>query len=180
MRGARAEDGGAVSDAARVSLRVAAPRDVVFSVFTEEIDAWWRHGKRYRMGEPSVMQLEPGVGGRLVETVKKGERERTYEMGRITAWDPPARLVIAWRAVNFSTSDPATEVEVKFDRAIGHSGEGTLVTLEHRGWSRVRADHPVRHGEEAKTFIATMGRWWGDLGTALREHVADRAGETAP
>jgi hypothetical protein len=167
---------GAVADRARVSLRVAAPRDVVFSAFTGEIDAWWRHGKRFRMGgAKSVMQLEPGVGGRLVETVTTpAGRDRVYEMGRVTTWEPPTRLVIEWRAVNFRASDPSTEVEVKFDRAIGHSGEGTLVTLEHRGWSGVRADHPVRHGEEARAFIARMGRWWGDLGASLRDHVADR------
>ena len=41
---------GAVADRARVSLRVAAPRDVVFSAFTEEIDAWWRTGPAYRAG----------------------------------------------------------------------------------------------------------------------------------
>lgn len=163
-----------VADRARVSLRVGAPRDVVFSAFTEEIDAWWRHGKRFRMGATSVMQLEPGVGGRLVETVALRGREKVYEMGRVTAWEPPARLVIAWRAVNFRPSDPSTEVEVTFDRAIGHSGEGTLVTLEHRGWSGVRADHPVRHGEEARAFVARMGRWWGDLGASLRDHVAER------
>jgi uncharacterized protein YndB with AHSA1/START domain len=168
-----------VTDKARVSLRIAAPRDLAFSVFTGEIDAWWRHGKRYRMGvaERSVMRLEPGVGGRLTETVVlgAGSRERVFEMGRVTAWEPPARLVIEWRAVNFAPSDPSTEVEVTFERAIGHSGEGTLVTLEHRGWSAIRADHPARHGEEARAFIASMGRWWGDLGTALREHVARRA-----
>jgi uncharacterized protein YndB with AHSA1/START domain len=169
-----------VSDRARVSLRIAAPRDLAFAVFTDEIDAWWRHGKRYRLGEASVMRLEPGVGGRLVETVKRKSGEREYEMGRITAWEPPARLVIEWRAVNFGASDPSTEVEIQFERAIGHSGEGTLVTLEHRGWSRIRADHPVRHGEEARAFIARMGQWWGDLGTALREHVARRAMQEGP
>ncbi len=177
MRGGGAKPGcgDAVTDKTRVSLRVAAPREIAFSVFTEEIDAWWRHGKRYRMGEPSVMQLEPGVGGRLVEKVKLPSRERVFEIGRVTAWEPPARLVIAWRPVNFRPSDPSTEVEVTFERAIGHSGEGTLVTLEHRGWSQVRPDHPARHGEEARAFIASMGRWWGDLGAALREHVARQA-----
>ena len=164
-----------MADKARVSLRVAAPRDVVFAVFTGEIDAWWRRGKRFRLGEASVMQLEPGVGGRLVETVTVRGREKVYEMGRVTAWEPPARLVIAWRAVNFRPVDPDTEVEVTFDRAIGHSGEGTLVTLEHRGWSAVRADHPVRHGEDARAFVARMGRWWADLGASLRERVADRS-----
>ena len=164
-----------MSDQAKVTLRVAATRDVAFSVFTEEIDGWWRHGKRYRMGQDSTMHLEPGVGGRLIETVRARGTERVHVMGEVTAWEPPARLVIAWRAVNFGPSDPSTEIEVTFERAIGHSGEGTLVTLTHRGWSRVRLDHPVRHGEEAKAFVARMGRWWGDLLTSLREHAAERS-----
>jgi uncharacterized protein YndB with AHSA1/START domain len=164
-----------VSDQAKITLRVAAPRDVAFSVFTDEIDGWWRHGKRYRMGLDSTMRLEPGVGGRLTETVRARGKERVYAMGEITVWEPPARLVIAWRAVNFGPSDPSTEIEVLFERAIGHSGEGTLVTLTHRGWSRVRPDHPVRHGEDDKTFVAGMGRWWGDLLSSLREHAAERA-----
>jgi hypothetical protein len=165
-----------VADRVRVSIRVEAKRDLAFAVFTDEIDTWWRHGKRYRIGESSVMRLEPGVGGRLIETVKRKTGEHEYEMGRVIAWEPPGRLVIEWRAVNFRVSDPSTHVEVTFERAIGHSGEGTLVTLEHRGWSGIRADHPVLHGEEAKAFIARMGRWWGDLGASLREHVAQRAG----
>lgn len=159
----------------RVSLRVAAPQAVAFAVFAEEIDAWWRHGKKYRIGEPSVLHLTPGLDGRLTETLSHKGKSRVFEIGRITTWDPPRRLVIAWRAVNFKERDPDTEVEVTFDRAIGHSGEGTLVTVEHRGWSRVRDDHPVRHGQAPPAFIRTHARWWGDLAAALQRHVAERS-----
>lgn len=160
-----------MSDQARVTIRVAAPRDVAFAVFTDEIDGWWRHGKRYRMGEDSTMRLSPGVGGKLTETVRLRGREKTYVMGEVTVWEPPARLVIVWRAVNFGADDPSTEIEVLFERSIGHSGEGTLVTLTHRGWSEVRPDHPVRHGEAPSVFLARMGRWWGDLLSSLRDRV---------
>src|SRR5690606_17592862 len=88
-------------------------------------------------------------------------------------------LVIAWRAVNFRQGDPDTEVEVTFERAIGHSGEGTLVTLEHRGWSQVRDDHPVRHRQSARAFITSHARWWGDLAAALQLHVASTMELTA-
>jgi Activator of Hsp90 ATPase homolog 1-like protein len=166
------------NDRAKVSLRVAAKQDLAFRVFTEELDAWWRHGKRYRMGEQSVMRLSAGLGGVLTETVLHGGKERTFEIGRITVWEPPRRLVIEWRAVNFRPRDPSTEVEVTFERAIGHSGEGTLVTLEHRGWSRVRPDHPVRHGQDPRSFVASQGRWWSDLAVALQLHLAARGAET--
>jgi hypothetical protein len=163
-----------VSDRARLIVRVAAPRETAFDVFTNEIDGWWRHGRRFRMAEPSTMSLERGVGGRLTETWVEDGRERTREIGVVTIWDPPRRLLLTWRAANFEPSDPSTEVEVTFERAIGGSGEGTLVTLEHRGWSRVRPDHPVRHGEAPEVFVARLGRWWGDLATALREHRSPR------
>jgi hypothetical protein len=166
------------NDRARVSLRVAARQDLAFRVFTEEIDAWWRHGKRYRMGEQSVMRLTAGVGGVLTETVVHAGKERTFEIGRVTVWEPPRRLVIEWRAVNFKVRDPSTEVEITFERAIGHSGEGTLVSLEHRGWSQIRPDHPVRHGQEPRSFIAAQGRWWSDLGVALQLHVLAQARQT--
>ena len=50
--------------------------------------------------------------------------------------------------------------------------------LEHRGWSAIRPDHPVRHGQEVAAFIRMMGMWWGDQMTAMRL-VALRAGDDA-
>ena len=48
-------------------------------------------------------------------------------------WDPPQRLVYLWH-LRFDRSD-ATEVEVSFEPA----GEGTAVTIVHRGWERLGA-----------------------------------------
>lgn len=159
-----------MTDRARVTVRVDAARDLAFTVFTEEIDTWWRKGKRYRMTEGSTMSLEPRVGGRFREV----RGARSWEMGEVLVWDPPKRLVLAWRPVNFRPADPSTEVEVVFERAIGHQGEATMVTIEHRGWDQVRPDHPVRHGQAARAFILSTGRWWGDLMSALRERVLAR------
>jgi hypothetical protein len=33
----------------------------------------------------------------------------------------------------------------------------------------------VRHGRAVDAFIRSMGLWWGDLATALREYAAERA-----
>ena len=165
-----------MSDKARVVVRIAALREQTFEVFTREVDSWWRRGRRYRLGEGSVMVLEPRLGGRFFERV--GDRE--HLMGTVTSWEPPRHLVITWRAVNFTDADPSTEIDVSFDRAIGQAGEGTLVTIEHRGFQRVRADHPVRHGQASAAFIASMGRWWGDLAAALREVVAARQFDRGP
>lgn len=151
-------------DQASASVLVRVPPHEAFRIFTEEIDAWWRAGLRYRIGKSrSVVHLEPKLGGRLFESFAKGDRETVEETGRVTVFEPPTRLVLAWRAVNFAP-DESTEVEVLF----APSPSGTLVTVCHRGWSRIRPDHPVRHAQESSRFLGSLGRWWGDLLTALR------------
>ena len=154
-------------DQAVVSVLVKVEPSKAFRVFTEEVDAWWRGGMQYRIGKHrSVVHFEPKLGGRMFESFEDGSGARIVETGRVTAWDPPARLVFEWRAVNFAPSEK-TEVEVTFEP----TPSGTLVTVRHRGWSRIRDDHPVRHGQDAITFLRTMGGWWANLMSSMREHV---------
>jgi uncharacterized protein YndB with AHSA1/START domain len=153
-------------DEVTVSVLVALAPDEAFRVFTEEIDLWWRRGPRYRIGGGGVLHLEPRVGGRLYQSVDRPSGTRVIETGRVTEWKPPSSLALEWRAVNFAPSEK-TEVEVRF----APSASGTFVTLTHRGWSRIRPDHPVRHGEDVREFLRTMGLWWRDLLTSLREHA---------
>jgi uncharacterized protein YndB with AHSA1/START domain len=150
-----------------VSVLVEVPPAEAFRVFSEEIDAWWRRGLRYRLGKQrSVVHLEPKLGGRLFESFETASGSQVFETGHVTIWQPPERLVLEWRAVNFAPSE-RTEVDVHFQP----SPSGTLVTVKHRGWSLLPDDHPVRHGQDAATFLARMGLWWGALASALREHV---------
>lgn len=155
-------------DQARVSVLVRVAQDEAFRVFTEEIDQWWRRGFKYRVAgkRRGIIHLEPRVGGRLFESFEVGSETKIFQTGTITAWEPPARLAFQWRAVNFGP-DESTDVEVVFEG----SQNGTLVTVTHRGWSKIRPDHPARHGQEAVAFIRMMGLWWGDLMTSLREHA---------
>jgi uncharacterized protein YndB with AHSA1/START domain len=157
-------------DQATVSVLVAVPPARAFRVFTEEIDQWWRRGLRYRVGRGrSVLHLEGKVGGRLYESFETpGGGARIFETGQVTVWEPPRRLVFQWRASNFAPAEQ-TEVEVLFQP----SASGTLVTVEHRGWSQIRPDHPARHQLDVPAFIRMMGLWWADLMTSLREHLAD-------
>lgn len=159
-------------DQARVSVLVAVSPEVAFRVFTEEIDQWWRRGPKYRAAgaRRGFIHIEPGVGGRLFESFESGAETRVVETGRVTAWEPPSRLVFEWRSVTFAPAE-TTEVEVTFEP----SPSGSLVTVTHRGWSRIRPDHPVRHGLEIAAFIRMMGLWWGDLLSSLREHIAPQA-----
>lgn len=156
-------------DQAKVEVLVRVSPAEAFRIFTEEIDGWWRSGLKYRIaGGPrsrggesgrSVIHLEPKLGGRLLESAG----ETIHEKGVVTSWDPPRRVVFEWRAVNFAPGEK-TEVEVLFDE----TRSGTNVTVIHRGWARIREDHPVRHGQEPSAFTRTMGMWWGDLVTAFR------------
>jgi uncharacterized protein YndB with AHSA1/START domain len=88
-------------------------------------------------------------------------------VGRVTVWEPPARLELEWRGVNFAP-DEKTFVSVRF----APSPSGTLVTVRHHGWSALRDDHPVRHGLVGAGFSRMIGLWWGDLLTSMREHAA--------
>jgi len=161
-------------DRAQAVATVAVAPDAAFRLFTEQMDLWWRRGRRYRVapGDRGLMAMEPGVGGRVFESWHDAAGvERVREIGRVQVWEPPHRLVFSWRAANVAAHE-STEVEVRFTAApSGH----TTVSVEHRGWAAIRPDHPVRHGQPVPSFIRTMGLWWGDLLTALRRAAAGRA-----
>ncbi len=153
-----------------VTTLVAVDPATAFSVFTEEIDAWWRRGPRFRVhGDgPSRMCFEPGVGGRLVELAGESG-DAGFEHGRVSVWDPPKRLVFEMSGRDFQPGE-TTEVEVLFER----EGEATRVTVEHRGWERFPASHPVRHGLPGSAFEDVMRVWWADLLGAVQGHAARR------
>jgi uncharacterized protein YndB with AHSA1/START domain len=159
----------AAGDRARASVLVAVEPGEAFRIFTEEIDQWWRKGLKYRVAgkRRGIIHLEARNGGRLFESFESRSGTRVVETGRVTAWEPPARLAFDWRAANFAPSE-VTQVEVLFEP----SPSGTLVTVTHRGWSTIRADHPARHGQDVAPFIRMTAMWWGDLLTSLREHAA--------
>ena len=163
------------NDQARVTVLVEVPPDIAFRVFTEEIDQWWRRGLKYRVSGKGrgILHLEGRVGGRLFESVESKNGTRVIESGSVLAWDPPRRLLLEWRAVNFAPSEK-TEVEVLFDP----SPSGTRVTVTHRGWSTIRADHPARHGLEVAPFLRMIGLFWGDLMTSMRLHSIRENGST--
>lgn len=137
-----------------VALRVKATPERAFAAFVEEIGAWWRPNGLFQTTPraPGVLAFEPGLGGRLTETLANG---KVFEIGRILAWTPPARLVFSWRQASFPP-DLVTEVEVRFEAV----GEETRVTIEHRGFDRVPADHVARHGFPNEALLMRLAEWW--------------------
>jgi len=111
-------------EAIRKNVSVAVPQEAAFRTFAERFGEWWPV-KEYSLGQERAERavLEPREGGRVYEVEQGGEET---EWGRVLAYEPPERLVLAW-GLNGS------EVEVRF-RA---EGEGTHVELEHRGWDRL-------------------------------------------
>jgi uncharacterized protein YndB with AHSA1/START domain len=126
-----------VSSANSVSASVEVPVDpaTAFEVFTEEIDTWYERGPHsWKHPDRAVgIRIEPGVGGRVLEVHDAGTGEG-FAFGRITAWEPGTRLVFT--DLLSSTPPDLTEVEVRFEAA----GDGTRVTLEHRGLDLLPAE----------------------------------------
>jgi uncharacterized protein YndB with AHSA1/START domain len=130
-----------------------------FTIFTEDVDAWWKEGPRYRVypDRPSTMRFEPGVGGRLVEASDDTAAE-DFEHGKVRVWDPPKRLVFEMSGRDFGPGE-SVEVEVLFEL----EGAATRVTVENRGWGRFPPEHPIRHGLDDTAYGDMMRTWWLDL-----------------
>ena len=152
-------------DQVRVTLAVSVPRELAFDLFAHEIDRWWRKGPRFRQSgmTAGMIRLEPGVGGRLFESVSSAGVERVFVVGKVRVWEPPSRLVFTWKNEVFAANED-TEVEVSF----AATSSGTLVTVTHRGWAALRPDHPARHAMPVDEFIRSLGSWWGDQMSSLR------------
>lgn len=140
-----------------VALRVAAPAARSFSVFTGEIGEWWRPNGLFRFTDRAGGRLafEPDPPQRLVEIGTDGER---FEIGAVTVWDPPHRVVFAWRQAGFPAGR-STEVSVRFDAV----DNGTRVTVEHFGWDAIPQDHAARHGFPMSAFQQRLAERWQAL-----------------
>lgn len=139
------------TDRVTVTTLVRVSPEEAFTVFTEQIDDWWRRGSQHRRGT-SIIRFDQG---KLVQVSESG----AVELGRVQVWEPGERLVFKWRGPQWASSDQ-TEVEVRFE---SHDSGGTRVTLEHRGWA------DLRPGDAASSVI---GLWWGDLLAAYAYRTA--------
>lgn len=161
------------TDSVTVTTLVAADPATAFVMFTDDIDLWWRRDPRHRFapGRQGALRFEAGVGGRLLEASGRSDAD-VFEVGRVLAWEPGTRLVFEFRSGELAR-DECTEVEVRFEPA---GEDATRVTLIHRGWDRLRADHPARHGLEGGAFASMVGLYWAELLVSLGGHArrADR------
>lgn len=124
------------TDSATVTIDVGVDPGTAFEVFTDEIDSWYQRGPySWRYPDRAVgIRFEPHVDGRLLEVHDRATGEG-FAFGKVLVWEPGARLVFA-DLVSSEPPNPLTEVEVRFEAA----GDGTRVTLEHRGLDRLPPD----------------------------------------
>lgn len=122
------------SQVVRRTITVAVSQQRAFEVFTAQFGTWWP--KEYSIGAADMADfvVEPKVGGRWYEVGVDGTE---CDTGRVTAFDPPDRLILAWHLNESWQYDPdpahASEVEVRF---VADGPTRTSVELEHRGFER--------------------------------------------
>lgn len=170
------------SDAVTAMIEVAVDPATAFEVFTGEIGDWWESAQRLRSGagprvsigrgpgHTGTLRFEPGANGRLLEVYDDAEGD-PFEVGRVLVWKPAHRLVFQWRQGNFRPGQ-VTEVEVRFEVL----GAGTRITLEHRGFDALSADHSARHGlGTGEAFTRMMVGFWSEvLGGLKRQAESER------
>ncbi|MHB8814652.1 MAG: SRPBCC domain-containing protein [Steroidobacteraceae bacterium] len=149
-----------------VALRVPADPERAFEAFIREIAAWWQPNRLFQITPRGDGELtfEPGAGGRLVTRLDNGE---TFEIGRISVWEPGRRLVFAWRQATFPPGQ-STEVEVRFEPV----GAETRVSIEHRAWDSIPQRHVARHGFPEHVTLQRVADWWRTSLGALRARLA--------
>jgi uncharacterized protein YndB with AHSA1/START domain len=137
----------------RKSVTVSASPARAFAVFTGRMIAWWRPDHHLGAAPLRDVVLEPRLGGRWYEV---GEDGAVCQWGKVLAWEPPARLVLAWQLDADWKYDPdfLTELEIRFVPA----GGGTRVELEHRNLDRYGA-----RAEAVRAALDATDGWAGGL-----------------
>ena len=137
--------------AIRKTITVNAPVDRAFDVFATRMGQWWHKEHSIAKGTTQVdVVIEPRAGGRWYE---KGANGSEHQWGRVLAYDPPRRLVLAWQLTREFVYDPDFEtiVEINFEETDGT----TTVHFEHRDLERMGAD--------AVETLESMDGGWGML-----------------
>ncbi|RYF91042.1 MAG: ATPase [Caulobacteraceae bacterium] len=138
-----------------ISVRVRATPLRAFEVFTRDIALWWRPNPEFAFTPRSPGEMAFEDETRLVERLPGG---KVFEIGKVTAWEPGARLAFGWRQATFAP-EQTTDVEVSFEAV----GEETRVTVVHTGWDRLPREHVAKHGMENAYFMKRHGDWWRAL-----------------
>ena len=110
------------------SVEVPGTPGLAFALFTADLADWWPLVTHSVFELESVtVELEPRVGGRIVESSTDGD---TSVWGTVRVWDPGYEVAFSWHPGG--DLGTATDVSVRFEPVRG----GTRVVLVHAGWQR--------------------------------------------
>jgi uncharacterized protein YndB with AHSA1/START domain len=141
--------------AVRQSVVVEASPERAFFVFTDGMTSWWPVDS-HSIGDRPMAEavIEPRTGGRWYE---RGDDGTECDWGRVLAWEPPARVVLAWQISADWEADPDvhTEIEVRFTP---QDDGRTRVDLEHRGLESFG-----ERAEQMRAIFGSDGGWNGLL-----------------
>lgn len=129
-------------DAIQYTLTVPLPPAAAFALFAQRLAEWWPREYTWCQSVLEDIGIEARRDGLCYERGPHGFR---CDWGRVLAWEPPNRLVLAWQISPRREPEPnperASTIELRFD---AEEQERTRVTMEHRDFDR--------HGEGAGEY----------------------------
>jgi uncharacterized protein YndB with AHSA1/START domain len=135
----------------RKEIVVQASQAKAFELFTSRMTQWWFPGNGIGASPFKDIVLQPRKCGRWFERAEDGTETN---WGDVLEWEPPVRILLAWRIDGTWKFDPRldTTLEISFEDA----GMGmTRVRLEHRDLDRF--------GEAGLKTVEAMDGGWGKL-----------------
>jgi len=127
------------------TITVRASQERAFTVFATKMGTWWPVDHHIGDADFAEIVIEPHAGGRWFE---RGQDGVECDWGRVLAYDPHDRFVLAWHLQGDWNYDPAparsSEIEVRFIP----DGATTRVELEHRALER--------HGDSGEDILASV------------------------
>jgi uncharacterized protein YndB with AHSA1/START domain len=151
------------TEAVNQSVTVPLAPEQAFEVFVDRFDTWWPHEGTHSLGEVESLVLEPRQEGRWGEQAPDGSFQ---PWGRVLAVERPNRILFAWQLTPDFGYDPDPALQTEVEVTFVPEGDGTRVTLEHRGFEV--------WGEKGATMrdsVSSEGGWHGLLGR-YAEHAA--------
>ena len=145
----------------RKSIRVDVAPARAFEIFTSGMNRWWLKTHTINPTKSPIKNIvvEPRAGGRWFE---RGEDGSECNWGKVLAWEPPTRLLLAWQIDADFKYDASllTEVEIRFTP----DGNGTRVELEHRKLEAL--------GDQAEAMAQAFTGGWGVLLDSFAKQAA--------
>jgi uncharacterized protein YndB with AHSA1/START domain len=141
------------------TIRVRAPIQHAFEVFTSGLTRWWPHNHGVGKKPIAKVLMEARLGGRWLEISEDGTET---PVATITHWEPPHRLVLLWQINAQWKPDISmkSEVDVRFTP---DGPNATHVELVHHKFETMGAEAGASMRKDVD------GGWPGLIGRFAKE-----------